>query len=89
VHPSLEGGIPTGRNPEVVNVDPGGKTVVNVEAVVEVGPSAAVVEVGMIEMIAAKAEVMKGADEILSAEAVTVTVDPPPGKLSNKKRSNR
>jgi hypothetical protein len=86
VHPSLEGEIPTGRNPEVESVHPEGEIVLNVEATVEVGPSVAIV---VVEMIAAKGEVVKGADEILSAEAVTVTADPPPGKLSNKKRSNR
>jgi hypothetical protein len=89
VHLSLEGGIPIVRSLEVENGHPVGIVAVNVEATAEVGRSEAVVEVETIEMIAAKVEVAKVADEILNAEANAVTAGPPPGKRSNKKQSNR
>jgi len=89
VHLSPKGGIPIGKSLGVETVEtvgPEGIIAVSAEATVEVGTSVAVAEV---EMNATKVEVVKGADEILSAEAPDETADPPPGKHSSKKRSSR
>jgi hypothetical protein len=82
---SLEGEIPIERSLEGEIVRPEGIVAVNVEVEMIV----AVVEVEMIEMTAAKVEVVKGANEILSAEAANETADRPPGKRSSRKRSKR